>query len=161
MKLLTSIFLFVLSLNSFAQDQKPAIYNPTANAKEDINFAVSKAAAEGKHIILQIGGNWCPWCIKLHKFIHENYAIDSIIKTDYVYVLVNYSKDNKNPEIMQQLDFPQRFGFPVLVVLDEQGRRIHTQDTGLLEEGDGYSAKKITQFLLSWNKAALNPEQYK
>ena len=35
---------------------------------------------------------------------------------------INYSKENKNPETMALLEYPQRFGFPVLVVLDAAGK---------------------------------------
>lgn len=41
----------------------------------------------------------------------------------------------------------------------KQGR-IHTQDTGILEDGEGYSEEKIKNFLLNWNTEALNPEKY-
>jgi thioredoxin-related protein len=160
MKIFISTLLVFWSISSFAQNQKTTLYNPDANAREELQLAISKASVEGKHVLIQIGGNWCPWCIKLHKFIHDSNELDSIISADYVFLLVNYSKENKNPEIMEELEYPQRFGFPALVVLDANGRRIHTQDTGFLEEGDGYSENKIKQFLLSWNTAALEPSHY-
>jgi hypothetical protein len=53
------------------------------------------------------------------------------------------------------LENPQRFGFPVLVVLNSNGQRIHTQDSGLLESGDGYDPKKVIGFLKNWTPAAL------
>jgi len=71
-------------------------------------------------------------------------------------VKVNYSKENKNVDVLEQLEKPQRFGFPVLVILDSDGRRIHTQDTGLLESGDGYDHKKVLNFLKNWTPNALN-----
>lgn len=43
-----------LSLNA----QK--IYNPDANAKKDIENVIAKAKKEGKHVLIQVGGNWCP-----------------------------------------------------------------------------------------------------
>jgi thioredoxin-related protein len=158
-QILLSMFI-IFSLTACSQNTKPTIYNPLADAQADLQQAVSQAKAERKHVLIQVGGNWCPWCIKLHKFIHENAQIDSIIKADYVFILINYSKENKNPEMMKQLEYPQRFGFPVLVVVDQAGNRIHTQDTGLLEDSDGYSAEKIKGFLLNWNVKALNPEKY-
>lgn len=61
---------------------------------------------------------------------------------------------------MARLDFPQRFGFPVLVVLNQEGERIHTQNTGILEKDDFYSEEKIAGFLLNWNTKAIDPETY-
>lgn len=140
------------------------IYNPEANAAAQIDSAVFKAKVENKHVLIQVGGNWCPWCIRFHNFVHDNRAIDSILKADYVFVLVNYSKEsakNKNMEIMQRLEFPNRFGFPVLVVLDGDGKRIHTQNSAYLEEGKSYSTQKVSEFLLHWAPKALKPDTYK
>ena len=155
--LLTILSLALLSVK--AQNAKP--YDPSANAGEDINRAIEKAQDENKHILLMIGGNWCPWCRQLDRFIRQEQTIDSLINADYVLVKVNYSKENKNLATLATYDFPQRFGFPVLVVLNANGKRIHTQNTVYLEEGKGYDAKRIENFLKAWRPAALNPENYK
>jgi thioredoxin-related protein len=154
----------LLYLNSFAsnaQDKKPLLYDMNADAKEVLKNAIEKADKEGKNVLIQVGGNWCKWCIKFHEFIKNDKQIDSLINADYVFILVNYSKENKNLEVMKQLEFPQRFGFPVFVVLDAKGKRMHTQDSGLLESGsDSYSREKIITFLKNWNRNALNPKNY-
>lgn len=77
-----------------------------------------------------------------------------------MFVLLNYSRENKNSEILTELDFPQRFGFPVFVILDSEGNRIHTQNSAYLEAGEGYDDKKVLQFLKHWTPAALDPENY-
>lgn len=127
----------------------------------DIHKAISIAKAENKHVFVQIGGNWCSWCLMLHKFYTEDSQIDSLMNADYVKVMLNYSKENKNLDILADLGFPQRFGFPVLVILDENGKELIIQNTTYLEEGKGYNKKKFMEFLYLWNKAALNPENYK
>lgn len=157
MRLLILSILFSFSC-SFAQI---SIYNPEANAGEELIAAIKVAKAENKHVLLQIGGNWCPWCVKLNSFIKEDLQIDSLICADYVILKINYSKEQENEEIMKELDFPQRFGFPVLVVLDKDGNRLHTQNSWFLEDGKSYSRDKIIAFLKNWNIEALNPEKYK
>ena len=137
------------------------LYDPSLDGMHQIKEAAATAEAENKHVLIQYGGNWCPWCIKLHHFINDHPKLDSLIKTDYVFIRVNYSKENKNPEVMSQLQFPQRFGFPVLVVLDDKGNLLHTQDTGYLEKGDSYDESNIERFLTLWNTNALNPKTYK
>ena len=57
--------------------------------------------------------------------------------------------------------YPQRFGFPVFIILDEKGNRIHTQNSAYLEEGKGYNKDKIAEFFEAWRPAALNPANYK
>lgn len=143
-----------------AQNNRKTIYNPELNAVKQINEAVEEAYKSSKHVLVQVGGDWCPWCIKLHQFIEEHPAVDSLIKADYVYILVNYDKKNKSPEAMKILDYPQRFGFPVLVVLDGKRNRIHTQNTLYLEEGKSYNEKMLIDFLKAWNTKAIDPENY-
>lgn len=75
--------------------------------------------------------------------------------------MVNYSKENKSPEVLKKLEYPQRFGFPVFVILDSNGKRMHTQNSSCLEEGDGYSKTKVLDFLKQWSPDALNPDNYK
>lgn len=141
--------------------EKPKLYNPEANAQADIQNAVKKAQAEGKHVFLQIGGNWCSWCIKFNKFTTTDVQIDSLFKASYVIAHVNYSKENQNLALLEKLQYPQRFGFPVFLILNEKGERIHTQNSAYLEKGDGYDKTKIMEFLGAWNKNALDPKHYK
>jgi thiol:disulfide interchange protein len=136
------------------------IYDPAANAPADIACATQQAAREGKHVLLQIGGNWCIWCRRLYKFTHDNAELDSLIRQSYVVYHLNYSKENRNLPLLQQLGYPQRFGFPVLVILDAKGARLHTQDTGLLESADSYDKKKLQNMLRQWSPAAMSPAHY-
>jgi len=163
-KIIVSLFCFMISvwsLNAQTDTAKVNLYNPAANAKQDIKTAVDLAAKTNKQVMIQVGGNWCSWCIKFHKMIRADKQMDSLLTANYVYILVNYSKENKNPEVLQQLDNPQRFGYPVLVILDQKGKRLHTQNTAYLEEGKGYSKEKVIEFFKSWTVTACDPASYK
>jgi thioredoxin-related protein len=160
MKPLLTSFLFLLLSVCFAQ-QPVKLYNPDADASAEIAKAIIRAGAENKHIFLQIGGNWCPWCLKYQKFCAEDKSIDSIMSKGYIAIKVNYSKENRNYAILKKLHYPQRFGFPVFIILDKNGNRIHTQNSAYLEEGESYSRKKVLEFLNNWTPDALNPDHYK
>lgn len=153
--LLLTVFLFATV--AFSQS---SIYDPSANAEKQIQEAVKEARADEKHVFVMIGGNWCPWCRKLHKFLSTQEEVNRILNKSYVMVKVNYSKENKNKEVLADLGYPQRFGFPVLVILDENGERLHTQSTVFLEEDKGYSKKTIKEFLNNWSPKALDPANY-
>jgi hypothetical protein len=56
---------------------------------------------------------------------------------------------------MKRLNNAGRFGFPVLVVLDEEGNIIHIQDSALLEEGQGYNKEKVLRFFQNWTPKAV------
>ena len=152
--LLAFTFFGTIFLN--AQTEAIRIYNPDADAKADIAVAVESSRAENKHVMLQIGGNWCPWCIKLHNFIAADAQIDSLLHADYVVVMVNVDKekDKRNYDLLASYGNPQRFGFPALVVLNQEGERIHTQDSWYLEKEQSYDREKLIQFFRMWNVAA-------
>lgn len=153
-------FLFI-SLSVSAQSSGPQLYDPEADAATVIQEATELARETGKHVFLQVGGNWCSWCIKFHRYIEADSELDSLQQANYVVRKVNYSRENTNDEVLAGLEFPQRFGFPVFVILDASGKRIHTQNSGLLESEGGYSNRRIKDFFLHWSPAALQPDTYK
>jgi len=143
-----------------AAKEKPHIYNPQANAAQDIKNAAALAAKQHKHVLLQIGGNWCIWCVRFHDLVQSDTMLTRLVNENYVVVHVNYSPENKNEKVLASLGYPQRFGFPVFVVLDANGNRLHTQNSAYLEEGKGHSPKKVAEFLQQWGPAALDPKTY-
>ena len=157
---LNLIFVLGLIVSAVAQE-KPTLYNPSADAKADIAAAVKKAAAENKHVFLQLGGNWCGWCILFNNLATTNDTLKTYIEKNYVVVHVNYSKENLNEEVFASLGYPQRFGFPVFVVLDGKGTRLHTQNSAYLEKGKGHDPKKVLEFLENWAPASIDPKTYK
>ena len=161
LKLIVFFLLFTLSSGAFAQNQKPLVYNPEADAKAELQAAIKTAKASNKHVLVQVGGNWCSWCIKFHNLTITDAQLDSTIKANYVVLKVNHSKEVPNLAVLEALEYPQRFGFPVFVVLDGNGKRLHTQNSAYLEEDKGYSKKKILEFLGHWSKPALAAERYK
>ena len=161
MKLFFVLISSILSLSVLAQQEAKKLYDPQANATADIAAAVKKAAAENKHVLLQAGGNWCSWCIEFARFSKADKQIDSILGSSFVWYHLNYSKENKNEELLAKYGFPQRFGFPVFIILNARGERIHTQSSEYLEDGKkSYDQKKVMGFLSAWTPNALDPKTY-
>lgn len=158
-KLTTLIFAVMITSAAYSQDnQKINIYNPQANAAADIASAVAKAKASKKHVFIQVGGNWCVWCIRFHDLVKATPELSTYLSDNYETVLLNWSPENKNEALMRKYNFPGRFGFPVFLILDGDGKLIHTQNTAYLEEGNGHSVAKVLAFFKNWNYGALQPE---
>jgi thioredoxin-related protein len=149
------------AIYSFGQASKPKIYDPEANAKEVLDKAVERAAKEQKHVFIQVGGNWCVWCHRFNETVMSSDTLRGLLDHSYVTMHLNYSPENKNEALLAALDYPQRFGFPVFVILDSKGKRIHTQNSAYLEEGKGHSKDKIFKFLYNWTPTAIDPSTYK
>ena len=129
----------------------PKPYNATENAEAKISELVKQAKAENKNIILQAGGNWCIWCLRFNNFVQTTPELKEIVDANYLYYHLNYSPENKNEKVFAKYDNPgAKFGYPVFVVLDQNGKMIHTQDSAVLEEGKGYSKEKVKAFFEKW-----------
>lgn len=152
-----------ISTMAYAQTGKstytPKLYNPYANAAHDLDSVMAKAKAENKHVLVQVGGNWCSWCTRMHQFINANGDLKRALNMDYVVYHLNYSSENSNTALLAKYRHPERFGFPVLLVLDAEGTLLHTQDTTLLEDGAGYSKPKILEMIRQWTVRALKGMQ--
>ena len=148
----------LFSLSSDAQMAQKKVYNEDINPIEQIDQAVAKAKSEGKFVICQVGGNWCPWCLRFADFITKDTTITKVINENFEYIHVNYNprksqgeeKQAQGKALMKRLDNCGRFGFPVFVVLDEEGKVIHIQDSSFLEEGKSYSQEKVLRFFKNW-----------
>ncbi|MBS1512548.1 MAG: thioredoxin family protein [Bacteroidetes bacterium] len=148
-------------LFSTAKAQDTKLYNPSADAAKDIDAAIKKAKAAHKYVLLQGGGNWCHWCLEFARFCKADPNIDSVINASFIWYHLNWSKENENKAIFAKYGYPQRFGFPVFIILDENGNRIHTQNSEYLEDGkNSYNRNKVQAFLEMWSPHALNPKMY-
>jgi thioredoxin-related protein len=139
-------------------------YNENQDIRADLKKATALAKKENKHVLVQFGGNWCPWCIRFHQMAHGTTLIDSLIKADYIYTLANVSQDKKKRDyqLFQEYGYPNRFGYPVFVILNGDGKVLHIQDSGILEhcEVKGYDTAKVVTFLKMWNVKAVDPATY-
>ena len=129
----------------------PKPYNDKENAEAKIAELVKQAQAENKNIILQAGGNWCIWCLRFNQFVQTTPELKTVVDENYIYYHLNYSPENKNEKVFAKYGNPgEKFGYPVFVVLDKNGKMIHTQDSAVLEEGKGYSIEKVKAFFTEW-----------
>ncbi|MBS1700744.1 MAG: thioredoxin family protein [Armatimonadetes bacterium] len=129
-------------------DMSEKIFDPSRNSAKDIADAVKLAMKQNKRILLDVGGNWCPWCHLLDNLFKSNQDIASELKEHYIVVKVNFSKENENKELLSQ--YPKIPGYPHIFVLEKNGKLLHSQNTGLLENGDHHDPAKVMRFLKTW-----------
>ena len=162
--LFSAVLAVVMSLTAEAQEAegKNKVYNEDIDPIEQIEQAVMKARSEKKFVICQVGGNWCHWCLRFADYITNDTTISNMIDKNFVYIHVNYLprrsegiQAERAKKVQQRLNYPARFGFPVFVVLDEEGKVIHLQDSGYLEEGQGYNREKVLSFFKNWTPKAV------
>ena len=164
-KTMIALLVAMLATPVGAQTALKKVYDETINPLEQIDRALTKAKADGKYVVCQVGGNWCIWCLRFADFITNDTTISKVVSDNYEYIHVNYNprksegaeKAQQAAALMKRLDNCGRFGFPVFVILDDAGRVLHIQDSSFLEEGQGYSQEKVLRFFKNWTPKAVNP----
>ena len=162
-RLMTFLFAAAFGFTLNAQTNLKKVYDEDINPTLQIDQAVARAKAGGKFVVCQVGGNWCPWCLRFADFITNDTAISNVIGESFEYIHVNYNPRKSEGEakagqaaaLMKRLGNCGRFGFPVFVVLDGDGKVIHIQDSSFLEEGQGYNQEKVLRFFRNWTPKAV------
>lgn len=76
---ISAIMLF--GFQSFSQDLKTfELYKPGENAEQQISEAIKQAKVSGKHVFIQVGGNWCIWYARFNDLVTTDKSIVSLIK---------------------------------------------------------------------------------
>ena len=128
---------------------RPDIYDPELDVKAAIKSSLEQAGAENKHLLLMFGGNWCGWCHLLHGLFETNQTVKSFLKSKYILILVDIGESADKPlnRDLVKLYRTEGFGYPSLVVLDQNGRLLVSQSTGVLEQGRGHDPERVLGFL--------------
>lgn len=157
------LFIFAASFGIFAQQASKTIitvdkedeiterekFDPSRNAAEDLQAAIKQAEAENKRIILDVGGEWCVWCIWMDKYFIKHPDLAKLRDENFVWLKVNMSPENENKVFLSK--YPQAAGYPHLFVLEKDGKLLHSQNTAELEEEKSYNLQKFTDFLKKWS----------
>lgn len=130
----------------FGGEYKQAIsFDPQRDAAKDISEAIKEAGISNKRILIDVGGNWCPWCRKLGAIFDGDTLVKAAINDNFVLVKLNYSKENKNERVLSR--YPKISGYPHIFLLEKDGKFLLSQTTDIFESGKGYDRDKIIQFL--------------
>lgn len=127
-----------------------AAYDAKLDGKQQIAEALTRAKSEHKRVLVMFGGNWCKWCRALDGLFGADEAVKQALERSFVLLHVD---SETNEALNQELGNPFQHGFPVLVVLDADGKPLHTQETASLEKADksvAHDAAKVLAFLQRW-----------
>jgi thioredoxin-related protein len=162
-----TVFFIHFSLFTVSGQAPAKPYNENQDARADLKQAIAQARKENKNILVQFGGNWCSWCMKFHALVIGDPGVDSLMKANYVYMLLTVPKEKSKRDysLFSDFEYPNRFGYPVFVILDKNGKKLNTQDSDAFEyfnpKVPGYDTTKVKRFLTMWTPKALDPATYK
>jgi len=131
------------------------IYDARADSEADIAAAIARAGVQQKRILLVFGGNWCPWCQRLHHLFENDEEIKRFLAAHYELVMIDLGRRDHNLAIDAKYGHPNKLGLPALVVLESDGTPLCSQETGALEFPKehplkGHDPEKVLTFLETW-----------
>jgi thiol:disulfide interchange protein len=129
-------------------------YDATKDVAAQVTAAQAVAKGSNKRVLVMFGGNWCKWCKALDALFTSDANVSTAL--DDGFVLVHVDSDS-NGALNDRWGNPFANGFPVLVVVDVDGKKLHVQETGALEKEDksvAHDADKVITFLKRWSPPA-------
>jgi len=131
-----------------ALEGKKDIYDGKLDVKKAVSDALLQAKKENKHLILMFGGNWCPWCHKLHELFNSDSGIKKFIADNYLLIMVDIGtrKEPLNADLVTMFRV-QKLGYPSIAVLGQTGELLAVQSTGVLEKDKAHDPKRVMGFL--------------
>jgi len=133
----------------YGETAKQKIYDPALNVKEAIKTALQKCEKENKHMLLIFGGNWCPWCHRLHHLLKTDTALATFLKENYILIMVDVGEKPNEPLNRDLVDLyrVKGMGYPSLAVLGKKGELLCSQSSGILEKGKGHDPVRVMGFM--------------
>lgn len=151
-----AVMVLQLTGSSLAKTELPAdesadfytvgVYDESRDPYADLSKTQERAAAEGKRILLLVGGNWCPPCVAIGRYMSTNEAVRELLDEHYLVMKVTFPGDHAVKFISQ---FPGVEGYPHFFVLGRHGTFLHSTGTAALSDGDGFDQDSFVDFLRS------------
>ena len=120
MKKLALIACLLLTASYVLSEDVHLPYDESANAEIDLANAIAEANNKNKHILIEMGANWCPDCRTLGRYFQRE-DIKAWLDERFIVVAVDVGEWDKNLEIAERYGNPISEGIPSLVVLDSKG----------------------------------------
>lgn len=132
-----------------AVTSKKDLYVAGADAKKEVQAALSRAKSERKRVLLIFGANWCYDCHVLDRALHEGEA-GAIVKERFILVHVDIGEGNKNLDLTKTYKTPLDKGVPALAILDSEGRLLYSSSDGEFESARRMIKRDLIAFLDRW-----------
>lgn len=143
----------LLTSSSFATAiaaDKP--FDSKRDPQRDLEAAEAQAKVEHKNILLDVGGNWCSWCLVLDGQLHHE-PNQSLLGKGFVVVHVSHGIFfGTNDKFLRQ--FPKVRSYPHLFILAPDGHVLKEVDASEISPDDkhakSYDEVKIHDLLVKW-----------
>jgi thioredoxin 1 len=143
MKRLLVLPLLLVALTCHAADGP---YNEAADARQDIQLALTQAEQSGKSVIVVFGANWCGDCKVLDLAMKQG-ASAPFVAREFKVVKVDVGRFDRNVAIAESYGVPLKNGIPAVVILSPADRVLYVTRAGELSDARNMGESGIYEFL--------------
>jgi thiol-disulfide isomerase/thioredoxin len=127
-------------------------YDPDANATASVDAAFAHAKKNGKRVLIDLGGNWCPDCIVLANLMQLP-ELKPFLAAHFEIVSVDVGRFDKNLQIPARFGITQRLeGVPSVIVAEPDGKLVNPGRIAALADARHMTPQAIADWLAQWAK---------
>jgi thiol-disulfide isomerase/thioredoxin len=128
----------------------PLPYTEAANAVRQVAQARARARAEGKKLLIDLGGNWCPDC-RVLAGVMALPEVSAFLRRHYVVVYVDVGRLDRNAQIARAYGVPKVTGVPALLVVDPRtDRLLNAGRIFALTDARNMTPQALADWLAQW-----------
>lgn len=128
-------------------------YDESANAKADLEQALSAARSSQRPVLVVFGANWCEDCRALDQALKAGPNAE-LMAQEFKVVKVDVGNFNRNLDVDRAYGDPIKKGIPAAVVLSPDGQVLYATRAGELSNARRMSESGIHDFFQGVVQAA-------
>lgn len=138
-----------------AEAAAPAPFDEDADARADVEAAFSAAAADGRNVLMILGGNWCHDSRALAQRMDEP-ALAALIRKNFHVVFVDVGRRDRNLWLARRFDIGPLAGTPTILIADAGARLLNGDRVFDLTTADSQPIEAITDYFQDYPAPAPN-----
>ena len=128
----------------------PYPYDERADANKDVAAAKARARAQGKKLIIDLGGNWCADC-RILAGVMDLPEVRAFVQRHYVVVAVDVGQFDKNEQIPALYGVKSVRGVPALLIVDPKTNKLLNGDKLFaLADARSMTPQALADWLALW-----------
>lgn len=134
---------------------KPTPYDAAADAKSDVETALTASTADGKMTIIAMGANWCHDSRAFAaQFEKERFA--SLLADDYRLLYVDVGKKDRNIDIARAFGVDSIVGTPTVFIVSPEGKVLNLDTAPTWRNAASRSEDEIFEYFEAYTQDGAN-----
>jgi thiol-disulfide isomerase/thioredoxin len=128
----------------------PLPYDEKADADRQVAAAKGRARANGKLLLVDLGGNWCPDC-RVLAGVMELPEVRAFLAAHYEVVMVDVGRFDRNGQVAAHWGVAKLKGVPAVLVVDPRTDRLVNRDRLFaLADARSMTPQALADWLAQW-----------